>query len=536
MKKLILLFLFSAVLLSINADAQQYKILDANNLSTYIYNTGIFDQNPETMGVPGLQWPKNSGKYITFSTGLTIAAIVDNKLRMSSASFKGEYRPGYINSKGIATTDNTFHVYKVSKNEGTVDYPDYSNWGLMVPYGAPYHDINDNGIYDAGIDKPGMPGAAQTIFICLTDGFPESHTPAEGFGGGTPPLKAQVAAIFWAYDSPNLRDIYFAKWIITNKSTSSWHGTYFSLIKDIDIGDANDDYIGCDTNLSLVYSYNGDNMDGNGVDNSYGANPPSVGATLLESPRGLTSATHFTDVNSGSFPCETGSTTPLGAYNMMRGYKKDGTPWIVATSGIKNQTTKFLYTGNPVTGAGWTEQDGSINNCNGSLTGKLISPNSPGNRRIIISSGADNFTVAPGETNTLVMCKIIARGTDNVNSVSQLSAISDDVTRSYIVGELGTVGVTPVSTGIPGSYRLAQNFPNPFNPSTNIRFAIPEKANVKVIVYDALGKEVAVLVNTALSPGEYESQFNVRGLSSGVYYYTLKTENFIETRKMLLLK
>lgn len=534
MKKLLLLILFFAILLSGRAHAQQFRILDINNLTTYVSPTGIFDQNAETVESPGLQWPKYSGKYATFTSGLTIAALVENELRMSSAFFNGEYRAGYINSKGTASTNSAFHVYRVSNNDAATS-PDYLSWADMVPYGAPYDDINKNGIYEAGIDKPGIPGASQTIFVCFTDGFRESHTPSEGFGGGTSPLKAQVAATFWAFDSPELRNMYFARWVITNKSSSAWQGAYFSLIKDIDIGDANDDYIGCDTTRQLVYSYNADNWDGNGSGVTYGANPPSVGVTLLGSPRGLTSVTYFTDAESSPSACESDPYgEPIGAYNLMRGYKKDGSPWL-AVFGSHYKATKFVYSGNPSTGTGWTEHDGSINNCRGT-NGTLISPNPPGNRRIILSSGADDHTVAPGEQKTIIICKMIARGTDNVNSVSQLSAISDDITQKYSQGEVGAVGITPVSVVTPDAYKLEQNYPNPFNPSTNIRFAIPENSNVKLAVYNASGKEVAVLVNGRLNTGVYEADFNARGLSSGIYYYTLKTESFKETRKMLLLK
>ncbi|MDH3268939.1 MAG: YCF48-related protein [Ignavibacteria bacterium] len=83
---------------------------------------------------------------------------------------------------------------------------------------------------------------------------------------------------------------------------------------------------------------------------------------------------------------------------------------------------------------------------------------------------------------------------------------------------------------------LHQNYPNPFNPSTNIRYQISERSFITLKVYDVLGNEVATLVNEEKSVGEYEVEFNGNGLTSGVYFYQLKTVKFIETKKMILLR
>ncbi|RJQ59159.1 MAG: T9SS C-terminal target domain-containing protein [Stygiobacter sp.] len=94
--------------------------------------------------------------------------------------------------------------------------------------------------------------------------------------------------------------------------------------------------------------------------------------------------------------------------------------------------------------------------------------------------------------------------------------------------------------GIPTTYSLQQNYPNPFNPSTSIKFSIPKAGNVKLTVYDILGKEVSTLVNNFLNAGEYNFQFNASsangGLASGIYLYRLETNNFVKTNKMLLMK
>ena len=91
------------------------------------------------------------------------------------------------------------------------------------------------------------------------------------------------------------------------------------------------------------------------------------------------------------------------------------------------------------------------------------------------------------------------------------------------------------------NYLLSQNYPNPFNPTTNIKYSIPEnvkseKENVKLIVYDVLGKEIKTLVNENKSPGNYDVEFNASYLSSGIYFYKIQAGKFIETKKMILIK
>lgn len=90
-------------------------------------------------------------------------------------------------------------------------------------------------------------------------------------------------------------------------------------------------------------------------------------------------------------------------------------------------------------------------------------------------------------------------------------------------------------------FRLDQNYPNPFNPSTNIKYEIPVQTQndivlVQLKVYDILGREVATLVNKEQKPGYYEVVWNAVNNSSGVHFYTIMTCEFIETKKMLLLR
>jgi hypothetical protein len=86
------------------------------------------------------------------------------------------------------------------------------------------------------------------------------------------------------------------------------------------------------------------------------------------------------------------------------------------------------------------------------------------------------------------------------------------------------------------SYELAQNYPNPFNPSTIINYQIPENGMVTLKIYDILGKEVKTLVNEQKTAGRYEVNFNASDLASGVYIYKLQVNDFVSSRKMLMIK
>lgn len=116
-------------------------------------------------------------------------------------------------------------------------------------------------------------------------------------------------------------------------------------------------------------------------------------------------------------------------------------------------------------------------------------------------------------------------------------------TLAYAVGERvykymrdTTIGISNISTEIPERPDLSQNFPNPFNPSTTIKFTVLDFEHTRLAVYDVLGREIALLVNEELYPGIYEYKFDATGLNSGVYFYRVETFRYTETKKMLLIK
>ena len=101
----------------------------------------------------------------------------------------------------------------------------------------------------------------------------------------------------------------------------------------------------------------------------------------------------------------------------------------------------------------------------------------------------------------------------------------DNVIRMDYIGELEVK-----------DYGLSQNFPNPFNPSTIINYQLPKDSRVTIKIYDILGKDITTLVNDYKSAGRYSVEFNAENLPSGIYFYELKANDFVTSKKMLLVK
>ncbi len=140
-----------------------------------------------------------------------------------------------------------------------------------------------------------------------------------------------------------------------------------------------------------------------------------------------------------------------------------------------------------------------------------------------------------GPGDTAMVFSIAVDGSANV----YVTGSSDGIGTGYDYATIKysqSIGIQNISSEIPSTYSLSQNYPNPFNPSTNIKFELPKSNYVTLKIYDALGREIETLVNEKLAPGTYEVDWNGSNYPSGVYFYRLMTDNFNETKKMLMIK
>ena len=575
MKRILLLFMmFAAELSSQSLAPVQPVFMQGNNINSVFYNNCVFNRDNSTFpsGVAGFIWPVSAPQRLTavYSSGMFIGAKVgpQRELRLAASFFNSHFTPGNIPVTGqvppsSVCSDPTWRGYLVQltdpalvfggtriKTAGGRSYSIiYDSWAAWpVQKGAPYVEVNGIPGYQPAWDgdRPGI-GNGMTarpdelsfmVFMDYTNCSNSIHVSEPALPGGTIPLGVEVHQLVYMFDCIPLRDMYFMKYRFINKSSLTWDSVYISNINDIDLGSANDDVQGCDTSRDLSYLYNFNNNDAD-----YGINPPAIGNCFLQTPLKLTGNNNDTVIlpydtltgykmtgMSGFNVFMTGGNECTGdpdvayiAYNFMRG--KDGCGNTII-NWVTNSPTTYRFPGNACLRSGWYD---SISE----------------DKRSISNMGP--FTMQSGDTQIVVFNYMITRdGGNNFQNVCALQSLSDSALK-YYYNDFKTcvpIGIEPISTEIPQRYELLQNYPNPFNPMTKLKFSIPllrgvaseAGRGVLLKVYDVLGKEIAVLLNENLKPGIYEIEWDASSIPSGVYFYSLITNEFTQTKKMVVLK
>lgn len=517
----------------------------------WLNNIGNGSHDPRTDG-QGLYWP--GGKEATigavFSDGLIWGGKVNRIINVNGCDFRSGLQPGKILSAGIPDSKNksVYKIWKIRKDwqllpsgpeKDAFEY-DYNNWPSEL--GAPYEDRNGDGYFTRGIDKPKFVGDETLWFITNDLDSAITH-----FTYGSEPIGLEFQTTTFGYNrSDDFADVVFKKYKIINKSLNTVEDMYLGYYSDVDLGDGNDDFVGCDTTLDLGFIYNGDNSDGFAGD-GYGASPPALGYKILQGPwknsRVTDSAFYSNSWHKGFINLKMSSFVPnfknsswtydpqqgkyegtIEFYYLLNGLINIGSPLI---DPYTDDTTKFGLAGDPVNGVGWYEGKGWPPGC---IFSK--SP-SPGDRRLMVTTGSFDF--APNDTQEVVYAIIIARGTDNINSVAELKRKAK-VVQEFYDSEMATA--INDKKFLPNKFELYQNYPNPFNPSTTISYQLSINSNVTLKLFDVLGKEVATLVNEKQNPGIHHYTLSIINykLSTGVYFYQLKASDFMQTKKMVILK
>lgn len=209
------------------------------------------------------------------------------------------------------------------------------------------------------------------------------------------------------------------------------------------------------------------------------------------------------------------STANKLAYTYNTGY----TDKYIGLGLMTNQTMNFkIYPSTDLLN-GFTTQE----KWDGLSSGVVNDSLGPNGNAYVLSAGPFNLGVNQVET--------IGFAIINGSSAADLIAKNNQAKIKY-----GTVGVNSISTEVPRVFSLSQNFPNPFNPTTNIQFGVPKNSLVTIKVYDLLGREVATLLNEQKQAGMYQVDFNAASLSSGVYFYRMQAGTFADIKRMVVIK
>lgn len=385
---------------------------DGNNIDTDLENNGMIVSH-RVSGHSGLAWPAGNNTYTIYASGIWMAGKVGGEIRTAVAEYGPEFTSGPWGSDGTNAADILYKVNVSALDPDNDDYADgFDTW--PTDQGAPWVDNNGNGIYEpmpAGGDHPEFIGD-QVIYYVMNDGVSTDHSIFN-----TAPLGLEVRMTIWGYDRADaFGDMMFAKAQIYNMGGNNITDTYLGLWSDPDLGNAGDDFVGCDLDLSLGFCYN------DGADNAYGYEAPAVGYDFFQAafPTGNPADQQFCfgEVKSGykSLPMSsfvkyinsdatyTDPADATEAYNYMSGYLRDGSPFINSATG---EATKFVHPDDPNLNIDGTDNiwvDGD--------------DNAADDRRFLMNVGPFDF--AAGDSAEVVFGILHAQGNSALGSVSLL--------------------------------------------------------------------------------------------------------------------
>lgn len=408
-----------------------------NRIKMIFYNNGIGSYN-RVGGSSGLYWDEDMKhiKTAIFQDGVLLGFKVEDSVFVAGSAYRTGMQAGKIlpDKKADDPKKPEYKIWKIKKDweklpaggeRSRLEY-DYNNWPVVD--GAPWVDVDGDNIFTRGTDIPEFMGDEVNWFV-----INDMDTSRTLFLFGSKPMGLEIQTTVFAF-KPNicLGDVVFKKYVIINKGTKNLKDGFFSMWVDPDLGDAGDDYVGSDTVGNMVYCYNGDNLDAGS--NGYGENPPAVGYILLQGPVVTYDKTKYPSITRRNLPDSaiTGGKWIKGKTNLPMttiGYLLSGSSYYGDPVQGRYDGAKQMY--NVMAGKTWNGQDtvGSVYTKAGTcvLTGDPETGSgeiekktglTPGDRRVTLNSG--KFDLAPGDTQKVVIGIALARGTSNLNSVTQL--------------------------------------------------------------------------------------------------------------------
>ncbi|MBK7259412.1 MAG: hypothetical protein IPI01_16740 [Ignavibacteriae bacterium] len=295
---------------------ESYRPFLINNLFNYYGNNGDGSHNKFSLSNEGFEFPKGSDKHIIFEDGLLWGGFHKGRdtAKAGGSVYWHALQPGPLLTNGTPTTgpvaadpsDPRYHIYSVRPDVGPdTPFPavaamlnaedvlyisryeplsardiydryitDWNAWPAAD--GAPFTDVNKDGMYDPAVDIPGQPGAGQTLWYVAND-MNDSLTQRLA---GCPPIGIEVQRTIWGYGRNGvLGNTIFISTVLINKSGAPVDSMYITQWSDPDLGYAGDDHVGCDTTFDFGYVYNGGAFDA-----TYGVAVPAAGFTFIQGP------------------------------------------------------------------------------------------------------------------------------------------------------------------------------------------------------------------------------------------------------------
>jgi hypothetical protein len=522
-----------------------------------------------------------AGGSFLFSSGFWLSGYTNDSLWANAVAADLLFEDYQAGTVGMDPNDPKASIYKL----GASDIPfgqSWQDWIDAVELGADFYDGDDDGVYnptdknnngmwDPDEDRPDLL-LDETYWCVYNDGVPANQRRLE-----SEPQGIEIRQTIFATSSlDELGNVVFIRYRIKNTGllTDTLKDVYFSFFADADVGDVTDDTFGCDTLKQGVYFYN------NVTDLIYGNQVPAFLMDLLTGPYSYIPGITFID-NNGNNLYDNGIDTPLdtaisrrgflgivlypGARNLEMGsatFHVSGDPWLSTPDNIYELRNYVL---------GRYRLGGIVDPCNfpwaevrGGVPCDEINPyfwcsGDPvtdlgwiGVLRIDIRGEGSTgpFKLVKNEEVEILIGYEVDRDTTPIGGITAVRNVSD-VVQVFYENNFGYPLVSVEDEqDIVLNFKLEQNYPNPFNPSTKIIYSIPtsplnpspyqgegkRERLIIIKVYDVLVNEVAALVNEEKQAGTYEIKFDGSGLTSGIYFYRLQTKNFIETKKMVLLR
>ena len=494
-----------------------------NNVFNYYSNNGDGSYNRYSSDNEGFEFPKGGGKHTTFEDGIlwggyhkgrttptvggsayrhglqagriltpggpSIPPVADDPTRSQNRVYRvrPDVSPATPYDAAMQVQLDTSEVAYTSRYQNVTSRDvyeqyirDWNEWPAAE--GAPYEDRNGNNRYDPEVDMPGIPSAAQTLWYVAND----LDMVRVNNVTGSPPIGIEMQRTIWGYaTSGELGNTIFLMTRLINKSGAPIDSMFIMQWSDADIGDAGDDFAGCDTTLDLGYMYNGVDRDA-----TYGLAVPAVGFVLLQGPHVQGTAADTAIVGwhpvpgyknmrmssyvifSGGSPIyadpPSGTGGDIGWYRLMNGYiARTGEPFVDPVTGLP---TKFILAGDPVTGQGWVDGQPFL---------------SPQDRRMALSTGP--FTMANGDTQDIVVAHCAAIGVSRISSVALLKATGARLQSLY--------------RSIPDLYVPS--------PRVDVTYPSPSTATVSAKVMGQKGRAHTIHLTLKRSDGSIASQFSL---------------------------